>query len=46
MHILHTVFHTFPKAYEENLFSNQELLQLAIVSVILEALMFDSGVML
>ena len=44
MHILHTVFYTFPEGLtKENLFENQELLWLVIISFILMTLMFDSG---
>ena len=43
MHILHAVLYTFLK---ENLFKNQQPLQLVIVSVILVTLVFDSGVIL
>ena len=46
MHILHTVLYTFPEGKEENLFKNQELYKLVIISLILVTLMFDSGVIL
>ena len=48
MHILHTgLFTLFSKcACKENLFSNQEVLQLIIISFILMTLMFDSWVIL
>ena len=36
--------HIFRGADKENLFKNQELLQLVIISFILVTLMFDSGV--
>ena len=43
MHILHTVLYTFPIcAGKENLYNNQEVLQLIIISFILMTLMFDS----
>ena len=42
MHILHTVLYTFPNVLEkENLFSNQDVLQLIIISFILITLMID-----
>ena len=34
MHILHTVLFTFPAADKENLFNNQELLYLVVISFI------------
>ena len=44
MHILLTIPYTIPKgADEENLFNNQELLKLAIISFILMTLMCDLG---
>ena len=47
MHILHTALYTFPIcAGKENLYNNQEVLQLIIISFILMTLMFDSGVIL
>ena len=47
MHNLHTFLHTFPKkADKENLFNNQELLWLVIISSVLMTFMFDSGVIL
>ena len=47
MHILHTVLCTFPDVLaKENLFNNQEVLQLIIISFILMTLMFNSGVIL
>ena len=45
MHILHTVLYTFSKVLDkENLFNNQELLQLVIISFILSILSCDSVV--
>ena len=45
--ISHTVLYTFPKyAGKENLFNNQKVLQLIIISFILMTLMFDSGMIL
>ena len=38
---LHTVLYTFPGADKENLFNNQELLQLLIISFILMTIVFD-----
>ena len=47
VHIPHTVLYTFPKcASKENLFNNQKVLQLFIISFILVNLMFDSGMIL
>ena len=44
MDILHTVPYISKEADEENLFNNQELLKLVIISSILMTCMFDSGV--
>ena len=47
MHILHTVFYTFPSgADKEILLNNQELLCLLIIFIILMTSMFDSVVIL
>ena len=47
MHILQTVVLTFAKvADRENLFKNQELIWLVIISFILLTKIFDSGVIL
>ena len=46
MHILHTVLYTSSCAGRENLFDNQEVLQLITISFILITLMFDLGVIL
>ena len=46
-HILHTVLYTFSWAVDkEDLFENQELYKLLVISLILVTLMFDSGVIL
>ena len=42
MHILHTALYPFPNVLEkENLFNNQDVLQLIIISFILMTLMID-----
>ena len=47
MHILHTVLYTFPEVLTRgNVFKNQELYKLVIVSLILVTLIFDSGVII
>ena len=46
MYILLTVLHSMPGSDRENLFKNQELLQLVIVSFILMTLMYDLEVIL
>ena len=47
MQILHTVLYTFPEVLtRRNVFKNQELYKLVIISLILVTLMFDSGVIL
>ena len=47
MHILHTVIHTFPTVQiKENLFNNQELVNLVIIYFTLMTLMSDLGVIL
>ena len=47
MHILYTVLYNFPWcADKENLFNSREVLQLIIISLILMALMVDSGMIL
>ena len=46
MHILHTVLYTSLCAGRENLFDNQEVLQLITISFILITLLFDLGVIL
>ena len=47
MHILHTVLYTFPEVLTRgNVFKNQELYKLLIIFLILETLVFDSGVIL
>ena len=47
MHVLHTVLYTFPNVLaKENLFNNQEVLQLIIISFILMTLMLDSWMIL
>ena len=47
MHIPHTVLYTFPySADKENLFVNQKVSSLVIISFILTTLMCDSGVIL
>ena len=47
MHILHTVIHTFPKVQiKENLFNNQELVNLVIIYFTLMILMSDLEVIL
>ena len=47
MHILHTVINTFPKVQiKENLFNNQELVNLVIIYFTLMTLMSDLGVIL
>ena len=46
-HILCTILYTFSWTVDkENLFKNQELYKLLIISLILVTLMFDSGVIL
>ena len=45
-HILHTVLYIFHGEDKENLFDNQELLKLAIISFILVIIMVYSGVIL
>ena len=46
MHILHTVLYISWAVNKENLFKNQELYKLLVISLILVTLMFDSGVIL
>ena len=47
MHILHTVFYATTKVLtKENLFINQENIELVIISFILMTLLCDAGVIL
>ena len=50
MHILHTVLYTFPckstVTYRENLFNNQKVFELVIISFFLMTVTHDSGVIL
>ena len=46
MHILHTLLYISWGADKKNLFANQKVLSLVIISFILMTLMCDSGVML
>ena len=46
MHILHTVLYIYKGADKENLFNNQELLSLVIITFIPVTLMYDSRVKL
>ena len=47
MQVLHTVLYTFPEVLTRgNVFKNQELYKLLIIFLILETLVFDSGVIL
>ena len=47
MQVLHTFLYTFPEVLTRgNVFKNQELYKLLIIFLILETLVFDSGVIL